>query len=194
MSTTTQAGEVDAIETGEAEVTQTAAAASELFQGICQGLADGRGVHLETAITAGAYLAGATLLERAGVDLTRLPAGAAVIVDEVNETGPLLLETLFDLCDRSGVDPEAPMPSEVPQSNRSHRNYDELMAAFTPLFDQIVDRHNIDVDRRPFVAVRAVAQFIVAGREQLDPALAKTIATHAIIRAAKTVPPPHGKH
>ena len=171
------------------EVTTTAAAADELFEGICQGLADARGIHLETAITAGGYLAGSTLLDCAHVDLSRLPPGAAVIVDEVNETGPLLVETLFDLCDRSGVDPEAPMPQEVPAANQSQRDYAELMAAFAPVLDRIVDRYNIDCDLRPFVAVRAVARLIVEGRQQLDPALAKTIATHAIVRGAKTVPP-----
>ena len=171
------------------EVAQTAAAADELFEGICQGLADQCGIHLETAITAGGYLAGATLLECAGVDLSRLPAGAPVFVDEVNETGPLLVETLFDLCDRAGVDPEAPMPADVPDENQSKRSYADLMAAFGPLLERVVDRHNVDVDHRPFVAVRAVAKFILEGRAHLDPAMAKTIATHAIIRAAKTVPP-----
>ena len=179
MTTTTQ----------DTNAAVTAAAANELFQAICHALTAGRGVHLETAIAAGGYLAGAALIRCADVDLSGFQPGSHVIVDEVNETGPLLIETLFDLCDRSGIDPEAPMPDDVPAANRPLREYADLMATCGPVFDRVCASYDVPPDLCPFVAVRAVAQFIVAGREQLDGGVAKALAMLAIVRGAKTVPP-----
>ena len=165
------------------------AAAKELFQDLCNVLTADRGVHLETAIAAGGYLAGAALIRCAGVDLSGFRPGSYVIVDEVNETGPLLIETLFDLCDRGGIDPDAAIPDDVPGAHRPLREYADLMAACGPAFDRVCAEHGVPPDLRPFVAVRAVARFMLAGREQLDGGVAKAVAMHAIVRAAKTVPP-----
>jgi hypothetical protein len=164
------------------------AAATELFEGLCRVLMDDRGVHLETAITAAGHLAGAALLDCAGVDLSGFEPGTYVLVPEVDETGPLLVETLYDLCDRGGADPEAPMPADVPEGNRPLRDYADLMRTCAPMFEKVIERWRVPTDLRPFVAARAAARLILAGRQNLDPAVGKTLATHAIVRAAKTVP------
>jgi hypothetical protein len=167
----------------------TAEAARQLYDQICQALTDSRGIHLETALTGAGYLAGAALLRMSGIDLSKLEPGAHVIVERVNEAGPILLEAMFDLCHRNGIDPAAPMPDAAPSDHQSLRDYPDLMQLLDPLFQQVAKTFQIPLDMQPYVAARAVAHIIIDGRANLAPGIAKAVATEAIVRSSKTVPP-----
>jgi hypothetical protein len=167
---------------------QLVKAADELYDAIRTALQDERGVHLETALTAAGYLAGAALLRDAGVDLDKLTPGSYVIVDGVNEEGPKLLELTFDMIHQAGV-ANAPPVDPVPPDHAPRRDYAGLMQTLQPIFFEIVERHRLPEGAHPYVAARAAAQMILAGQNHLDPRISKAVLTQAMVQGAKTVPP-----
>jgi hypothetical protein len=52
-----------------------------------------------------------------------------------------------------------------------------------------MDDCRIPAAMRPFVAARAAAQLILAGRQACDPLITKSIFVEAAVRGSKTVPP-----
>jgi hypothetical protein len=165
------------------------AAANELFELIYERLRDARGVHLETAIAAAGYLAGASLLRASDVDFSSLEPGSPIIVDSVNESGPKLLTTLMDTCAHNGIDRDTPMIGQVPHEHHPHRSYDVLMELFDAPFRAIAQRHSLTADLYAPTAVRTVAMFIVRGKQSLEPSMSLAVAGEAIVRGSKTVPP-----
>ena len=167
---------------------QLVKAADELYDAIRTALQDERGVHLETALAAAGYLAGAALLRDSGVDLGKLKPGSYVIVDGGNESGPQLLDLTFDMLHQAGL-PDAPPVDPVPPDHAPLRDYASLMQTLQPVFFQIVQRHRLPEGAHPYVAARAAAQMILAGQEHLDPRISKAVLTQAMVQGAKTVPP-----
>lgn len=167
---------------------QVADASSALFNGICAALADQRGVHLETALTAAGLVTGSAILRNCGIDLSKLPPGSPVFVDKVDEIGPMVLNTIFDLVHRGGVDPNTPLANPIPPAHQSLKSFDELLPLAWPAMEQICTANGITEEMRPFLGARACAQFILAGQGQVQPAILKAIVADAVVRGAKTVP------
>src|SRR5436189_5213035 len=66
-------------------------AAKEFNQAIIAGLANEKGVHAETAISAAARMAGTFLLLSTGLPLTNFEAGRSILCDLVDEQGQEVL-------------------------------------------------------------------------------------------------------
>lgn len=167
---------------------RTAEAGGKLFELICSALGNERGVHLETAVSAAGALAGASVLRGSGIDLSHLKPGDYVIVEKVNEVGPMLIDTLTTLLSQNGV-PATDVAAAVPDDHAPHKTVNELTSLLLPRFDQLVTQYEIPTEMQPFVAVRAVAQFILAGKDACSPGITVAIAADAMVRGAKTVPP-----
>lgn len=168
---------------------RTAQASQELFDGICKALADHRGVHLETAVAAAGYLAGAAMLRSTGIDLSSLEPGSPVLVDQVNELGPMVLDTVFGLAHRGGVDQNSTVANAVPPGHQPLIPFLQLLPKVSPAMRQACDAHEIPPEMQPFVAARAAAQLLVAGRQQVDASILKALVAESVVQAAKTVPP-----
>lgn len=169
-----------------------ASASGEIYHTVCEAIADGRGTHLETAITAIGYLAGTAMLRNSGVDFSRLDPGTPIFVDAVNEVGQDVVGTMLETIARGGQtgphDLKARPAASVPPGHDALLSHEELMRRLMPKFEAILARHSIPADLAPFACAHAEAQIIIAGQAQLAPAIGKAIAVNAIVRASKTVP------
>jgi len=169
--------------------TRVAQASTAFFGAICRGLADNRGAHLETTLTAAGYCAGAAMLRGTQVDLSKLPPGSPVFVDAVNQVGPMVFDTVFNLIERGGIEASTGSVKAVPPEHAALKTFEELLPIALPLFDATLAEFDIPIEMHPFVAARTCAEIILAGKNQLHPAILKTIAAEAIMKGAKTVPP-----
>jgi hypothetical protein len=169
--------------------TRVGQASTALFGAVCQAIADERGTHLETALTAAGYLAGNAMLVGTGVDLSGLEPGSYVIVEQVNEIGPMVFDAVFTLVQRGGVDASTGAVKSVPPEHAALKPFEELLPLVLPVFAQVNRQFEIPTEMQPFVAARTCAEIILAGRDQVHPAILKAIAAEAIMKAAKTVAP-----
>ena len=167
-------------------------AGSEIFALVIRSLADGRGVHLETALAAAGYLAGAAILRNCGVDLATFAPGTPIFVDAANEVGPEVVNHMMGLIaggQQTGErDLKSPLAESVPEMNQPLRTYGDLLSLLWPQFEQATAKHFIPPEFAAYAAATAAAKFVVEGQMMLDPAIAKAIALEAIVKAAKTVP------
>lgn len=172
---------------------RVARAGHELYEAVCAGLTDHRGIHLETAIAASGYLAGTAILRSTGVNISSLAPGAPVFVDTVNELGPKVVGVMMDLVAegeaKGSADLKAPPVETVPPNHRALRSREDLMALLWPKFDAIVTKHEIPPGLAAFACTHSAARLIIAGQDQLSPAISKALAVQSIVSASKTVPP-----
>jgi hypothetical protein len=70
-----------------------AGAMSEVFANRLGG--ESRAVHSETVIAAAARMAGTMLLRSFGIDTSKMPVGAAILSEQANEKGPMLLNIVI---------------------------------------------------------------------------------------------------
>ena len=78
-------------------------AANEYYGLILGRLADERGVHAETAISAAARMAGTFMLRSFGLPLEGMEPGSAVLSEAANDRGPLLLNRGLETLDLLAV-------------------------------------------------------------------------------------------
>ncbi len=165
----------------------------ELYDLIYQSLKTDRGVHLETALAAAGYLAGYAILKSSGINLTSLPPGAPVFIDQVNDIGPQVIQYLQDLVARgrqSGSESlTAPPADSVPPDHASPRTYEDLFKLLAFRFDDLVTRHSIPPNWIPYTCTVPAARLIIDGQAQLAPSISKAIVIQSMVSASKTVPP-----
>ena len=164
-------------------------ASEALFNAIVERLQTERGVHIETAIAGAGCLAGANLLRNTGIDLSGFEPGSVVLIDSVNEEGPMLVSFLEALCMQAGLGQDSDWLTEVPAANAPQLSNMELIERLEPSIDAIADRFRIEGEAVPYVAVQTAARLIAAGKQILDPDVAKSLAVTAMVESSKTVPP-----
>lgn len=164
---------------------RVANAGTAVFNMILNSIADQRGVHLETAIASAGYLAGTAMLKGCGIaGLSTCTPGSTVLVDQVNEVGPEVMEYMMnELAARPG------MANGVPEDHQPLRSYLDLVGSLWPKFEQIAQQFEIPAGVAAFAGAGAAARMIVAGEQQLSPAIGKLIAVEAMVKASKTAPP-----
>lgn len=163
-------------------------ASQAVFGAICNELKTDRGVHVETAIAAAGFLAGATMLRQSGAPLDQLPPGSPVIVDSLDERGPELMQFMSGVCVASGM-PADDWNADIPAANQPQRLPVDLVAALEPAFWRICDDAQVPVELRPMVAAHTAIQFVASGRGVLDERIGRAIAALSVVGGAKTVPP-----
>jgi len=162
--------------------------ACEFVQFIIDHLKDGRGVHIETAITAAGSMAGSLLLRATGIDLTALTPGSAVLVDRVNESGPHMVGFMAEVCVREGLDPTSGWTGQISDEHRSRVPAIDLARDLYPGFAALAERFGIVGEMQPRIAAAAAIKLVRMGSQALNTELGKAIALWSMLSAAKTVP------
>ena len=81
-------------------------AAGQMVEVIAAKLGKGRAVHPETAIAAGARMAGTMLFRSFSFDTSKMPPGSAILSDKANQKGPELMNILFAMLNKYGLSPD----------------------------------------------------------------------------------------
>ncbi len=155
-----------------------------------------RGVHLETAIYAPAFLAGTLILRSTGVDFSKLEAGKPIFVsqsndeydDIVNDRGREILEFMQKSCSPLGLQPFGGWNDPVPDNHQPLKSGTELMRDMEKPFNELMFQLQARVDLHPYVA--ALTSMVIAkmGVQTLNPEISKAIALSALMAGCKTVP------
>jgi hypothetical protein len=164
-------------------------AAKDFNQAIIAGLANEKGVHAETAISAAARMAGAYLLRSTGLPLENYTAGTPILVDLVDEKGQELM----------GLIGQALASMEVPY-DETKVNYDlapehsplmDLMETETKMdapFREVAEKYELTDEQAAASLAISAAILIQNCAGFLDPHVAYVVATYGMVEGAKTVP------
>ena len=155
-----------------------------------------RGVHLETAIYAPAFLAGTLILRSTGADFSKLKAGQPVFVtqsneeydDIVNDKGREILEFMQKACSPLGLQPFGGWDQPVPDNHQHLEHGIELVRKIEKPVSELMTQLQARADFHPYVA--ALTSLIIAkmGAQTLNPEISKAIALSALMAGCKTVP------
>src|SRR5262249_43532492 len=116
-------------------------AANEYYGLILGRLADERGVHAETAISAAARMAGTFMLRSFGLRLEGMEPGSAVLSEAANDRGPLLLNTLGAGLNALDVLLERDkLRADFPDDNRPHMTVIEVQERLGPAMREVAAR------------------------------------------------------
>ena len=164
-------------------------AAIDLAEVIYEGLKTGKGVHIETAITAAASLGGFALLRSTGINFSGINPGEPVLVQGLDEKGKEVLAAMSGTCTIHNINPETGWTNEVPEQNTSQKSSLELIAQFERPFRLICENKGLAIDKWASVAGICAAKMIKQGERVLDPEIGKAIALKALVFSSKSAPP-----
>ncbi len=164
-------------------------AANEYYGLILGRLADERGVHAETAISAAARMAGTFMLRSFGLPLEGMEPGSAVLSEAANDRGPLLLNTLGAGLNALDVvlDPDR-IRSDFPDDNRPHLSVTEVQERLEASMREVAVKHHLGDEQAAHAAALATARLIKATSQVLDPHVAFALAAYGFVEGSKTVP------
>lgn len=163
-------------------------AAREIVTLVFERIADERGVHAETAVSAAGCMAGTFLLRSCGLPLGNLPPGAPVLSDAVNAKGPILVELFQLVLQELGVTPDGnPTANATPAAPLF--TVPEMQARLDAGVGAIAARHGLDDERTARAGAIATAMIVKQTVAVLDARAAFGIATLGFAEGAKTVPP-----
>jgi hypothetical protein len=164
-------------------------AAAEFVQTIISRLANDRGVHAETAVSAAARMAGTFVLRSCGLPLAQLPAGSPVFSDRIDDRGGEVLGRIGEALAAMNVPFDArKLTYDVPEGNTPQIDLEQTQAMFAAAYADIQVRRGLDDGQAAHAAAVSVAILIHKCAGVLDPHLAYTIATYGMVEASKTVP------
>lgn len=164
-------------------------AAREIVTLVFEKIADERGVHAETAVSAAGRMAGTFLLRSCSLPVATLTPGAPVLSDAVNAKGPVLVELFQLVLQELGVAPGAnPTANATPAAPLF--TVPEVQARLDDGVGAIAARHGLDDERTARAGAIATAMIVKQTAGVLDAGAAFGIATLGFVEGAKTVPPP----
>ncbi len=170
------------------ELLQLDRASAELITIIINKLRNEQGMHLPTVIAAPSVLAGLALLRATDADLSGMPPGMPVLVDEVNDGGTNLVAFMSMLSGMMGLDPDSGWNDEVPDNCQSHMSLIELESTFEQPFIDLADSLAVPVRWRPHLAALAALKLMIMGRNVLNTDTGKALILSNVVAACKMVP------
>jgi len=155
---------------------------------IAQLLVPGSGVHLETAIAGAGAIAGYYLLAATKTSFAGLKTGQVILVEEINIKGPQLFAFMSAAALRIGLPHSDHWNATVPVDHQSLKTGTELTSILRPALERIFTDAAVDLPLRARLAVLVGLDFIKQGNAILNADIGKSILSHAIVAASKTVP------
>jgi len=155
---------------------------------IARLLVPGSGVHLETAIAGAGSVAGYCLLAATEVSYVGLQTGQVVIAEEVNIQGPRLFAFMSTAALYIGLPHLDRWDAPVPAEHQPLKTGTELTSILRPPLERVFSDAAGDLLLRARLAALVGLDLIKQGMAILDADIGKSILSHAIVAAAKTVP------
>ena len=155
-----------------------------------------KGVHLETAIYAPAFLAGTLILRSTGVGFSDHKAGQPIFVtqsndeygDIVNDKGGEIFEFMQKSCSPLGLQPFGGWNAPVPDNHQPLQSGVEFVRNIEKPFQDLMKQVGAREELYPYVAGLTSMIIIKMGAQTLNPELSKAIALSALMAGCKTVP------
>jgi hypothetical protein len=163
-------------------------AGRELRTHILARLADERGVHAETAVSAAARMAGSFLLRSFDLPIATLEPGAPLLSDMVNDEGPALVEILVLALDEMKIPIDRARASAANQGGVALLTVLQVQERLEVGCTAIAKTHGLDYRGAARAAAFAAAFLVQATKDVLDPSTAFGIAAYGFVEGAKTVP------
>jgi hypothetical protein len=165
--------------------------AKEFVSAVVGAMKSDRGVHAETAIAGAARMAGTFLFRSFGFPLSDVEPGQAVMSDQANEQGPILVEVLSDTLTRLKIDLDRARLGDAPgPENQPQLSFLETQRLLEPEFTVIRNRHGLSGQEAAESGAVASALLIHHCLKILDPHVGFNIAAYGFVEGAKTAPDP----
>lgn len=155
---------------------------------ILEKLADERGVHAETAVSAAARMAGTFLLRSFDLPIAKLEPGAPVLSDAANAKGPALVELLVLALEQMKIPIDQARAQTASRGGAALRTVLQVQERVALGLTEIKHRHGLDYEGAARAAAFAAAFLMQDTKEVLDPSAAFGIEAYGFVEGAKTVP------
>jgi hypothetical protein len=149
------------------------------------------GGHAETLVAATARMAGTYLFRSFGFKLPRVKPGQAVLSEEANEQGLLLLQIASGVLSQIGIRLDNTQSSGATSStNEPVLQFLDTQTKLEPLYAPIKARRRLSTQEAAHAAAVATALLIRHFANMLDPNVAFGIAAYGFVEGTKTAPDP----
>ncbi len=148
-----------------------------------------RAVHSETAIAVAARMAGTMLFRSFGLDTSKMLVSAAVLSEQANEKGPMLLNIVIMMMQEYGLPQDKEKLADVGNRGKTPRlnvtQSQELLDADLRL---IREQHNLTLEDAACACALTTAWLITECAPQIGLEVGFNIAAYGFIEGTKTVP------
>ena len=167
-------------------------AAGEIVDLIAEKIGTNRQIHSATAIAAGARLAGSFLFRSFGFKLGDIKPGTAVLSEEANEKGPLLINILIGTLSNMGVELDGEKMDKATNVDSNLSFKDTLEKIQEDAF-QIMTVQQLSHEEMAYSCAMATAFIIKECKNDLPVESGFNTAVYGFIEGTKTCPPEMGK-
>lgn len=167
------------------------AAAADMVDVLAAKLGRNRAVHSETAIAAGARMAGTMLFRSFGFDTSKMPPGSAVLSEEANEKGPELVNIVAAMLHHYGLSLDKEMLERISSRGEAPKlGVNEMQELLEEELTQVREKHGLDLAAGAQACALAVAFLIRECAPKIGLEVGFNVATFGFIEGLKTVPVP----
>ena len=168
-------------------------AAGEMIEVIAAKLGNGRAVHSETAIAAGARMAGTMLFRSFGFDISKMAPGSAVLSNEANERGPELVNVVAGMLNKYGLPLEKEKLAKVTGRGEAPKlTVNETQELLENDLASVRDKFGLGLEDGARACALAVAFLVRECPPQIGLEVGFNVAAFGFIEGCKTVPIKNG--
>ena len=165
-------------------------AAGAMAEVFAAKLGANRAVHSPTVIAAGARMAGTMLLRSFGFDTAKMEPGAAVLSDQANEQGPVLINILGNMLTHYGVPLDKTKFETVGRGEEPKLGVNAMQELLEAELTAIRERFGLDLVGGAQACALTTAWLVKECAQQIGAEVGFNIAVYGFIEGSKTVPIP----
>lgn len=166
-------------------------AAGLIVELIADKIGDNRQIRPGTAIAAAARLAGSFMFRSFNLKLDSVSSGSAVLSEEANEKGPILINVLGGTLNNFGVSPDSDKMNST-SNVASNLSFLETLARLQDQAQIIMSQNNLSQEQMAYSCAMATAFIIKECRNDLPVESGFHTAVYGFIEGSKTYPPEFG--
>lgn len=163
-------------------------AAVEITELIANNFGTNRRIHPGTAISAGARLAGSFVFRSFNFNLNDIKPGTAVLSEQANEKGPILINVLGASLSNFGLNLDKDLISKSSKVD-SNISFIETMNNIQSAAHDIMKQNNLNYEQMAYACAMATALIIKECKAELSIESGFNTAIYGFIEGSKTCPP-----
>lgn len=149
-------------------------------------------LHPGTAIASGGRLAGSFMFRSFNFQLdSNITPGSAVLSEEANEKGPVLINVLGGMLDNFGISPDQEK-MDAASNEKSDLSFLETLQRLQDKAQAIMKQNGLDQEQMAYCCAMATAFFIKEFQNYLPAESGFHTAVYGFIEGCKTCPPAFG--
>jgi hypothetical protein len=167
------------------------AAAGEIVELIADKLGVNRQIHPGTAISSGARLAGSFYFRSFNFNMKDIHPGSAVLSEQANEKGPLLINILGTTLSKFGINLDGDSISKASKA-KSDKSFLDSLSILQDEAHEIMSRNKLTQEQMAHSCAMATAFIIKECTADLSAESGFNTAVYGFIEGSKTCPPSLG--